>query len=1207
MWLKGKPASGKSVLVGYIVDELEKQKRNYSYYLFKHGEASKSRLSTCLRSIALQMAQKNAQVRDMLCDMRAKDTRVELSDDRTIWRKLFLSGVFRAQFSQHYWIIDALDECVDLPERLSNMLITIDPSLPLRILITSRESAGLETIISAMGPTRCFSTVISPADTLSDIRLLVEKRSNSLIAEAAGPRNGLVAKILQKSNGSFLWTDLVLNELSHAHGTAEARRILDEVPEEMKALYVRCLDNMSRASRGKTLAKAILLWVTCSMRPLTVEELREALKLDLDDDFPNLSDSVSAFCGQLVYVDRFEKVQVVHETAREFLLGPVLDSEFAVEKVNAHTRIVRSCLRYLCSDEMRPPRTRRRDSKAPARGKRGEFASYALEAFSYHLVRSDPSSSSIYQDLHKFLKVNILSWIEAVAHTRSLTAIIRTAKHLGLYSDRWAAEHSPLGPEMKILQYWSTDLVRIAAKFGDALILSPSAIYWLIAPFCPADSAIRQISISASRLSVMGVVDGEWDDRLACIDFHDGQVNTLSYGEEFLAVALQSGTVALYSASSFQKYKQLDHGEPVKFVQFKPNTDLLGTCGLKQIRLWNFREGELLHSFPAPRRPLCITFENDCLTVASTGNALLSWDLLDGTQRPDRPWYELQNNNKVTPIRPPSAISISVEHQMMAVAYRGQPIILWDLGDDEFYGVCGKKLSNGAIGPYWVVDLVFNPNVAIELLAATYQDGDLVLFDPINNQTLKRFRAYCHTLAASPNGHMLAGANASGEMMIYEFETLRLLYRVKTTTCNIKQLAFSMDSLRFLDCRSSQCNVWEPVALLRNTINDYSSIPSVSAPTVESSPSPDVRSRITAMTFSIDEDFAFCGTDDGRVALYDLKTGSELNILYRHKARLSIHIVVWWPEHSVLMSVDASNSIYAWNMKSSNDNLWIPNTELFYCRLDCGRSIVQLFVIQGSNTFILSTREADYLWNLCGEEEKFWSCPTHRAARRWVQHPQSSSHIICVEGAIARIYAAHTWEEVAVVSTDIETKGFPIKRIFSRPGSYQMLIEFSEEDIPHSARHVQLLDTSIFSLDKVADAAVIPDKADAAEETVQLKSAIVRSQLCYNLACQVSHFIGLINNSRLVFLDTHSWISSVDLGDLNLGISYLRHFYIPYDWFSVSREVICAVTNERVGQSRDRDVVLARNGGLVIIRNGFDHLHSLPYVTETTNKNRQSA
>jgi hypothetical protein len=218
---------------------------------------------------------------------------------------------------------------------------------------------------------------------------------------------------------------------------------------------------------------------------------------------------------------------VVHETAREFLLKTQLDSEFAVKKVDAHTSIAGSCLRYLSSDEMRPPRTRNRGSKAPTRGKRSKFALYTSEAFSYHLAHSDPSSRPIFQDLHTFLKLNVLSWIEAVAQTHSLTTLIRTTKHLSRCSDRWAIEHSPLGPEMKVLRCWSTHLVRIAAKLGDALISSASAIYWLIAPFCPVESAISQIPISGSRLSLVGVSNEKWDDRLACIDFHGGQSDYL--------------------------------------------------------------------------------------------------------------------------------------------------------------------------------------------------------------------------------------------------------------------------------------------------------------------------------------------------------------------------------------------------------------------------------------------------------------------------------------------------------------------------------------------------------------------------------------------------------------------------------------------------------------------------------------------------------
>ena len=69
-----------------------------------------------------------------------------------------------------------------------------------------------------------------------------------------------------------------------------------------------------------------------------------------------------ARCGQLVTVDKFSKVQMVHETAREFLLNDDLESEFAINKTNAHTRIARASLTYLTGEEMKPPRTSRRGS-----------------------------------------------------------------------------------------------------------------------------------------------------------------------------------------------------------------------------------------------------------------------------------------------------------------------------------------------------------------------------------------------------------------------------------------------------------------------------------------------------------------------------------------------------------------------------------------------------------------------------------------------------------------------------------------------------------------------------------------------------------------------------------------------------------------------------------------------------------------------------
>jgi WD40 repeat protein len=821
LWVNGNPAAGKSVLAGYIVGQLQKTRSDCSYFFFKHGDKFKSQLSACLRSLAFQMACTNVQVRETLLEMQRDDIKFDNDNERTIWRKLFLSGIFQTKFPRHYWVIDALDECVNFTFLFDLMLSKLDESIPLRILITSRETSELQKHFFSLGAHRSQFERISAADTLPDIKLLVEAKARSLVVRDEEDRAALVEKILGNSKGSFLWTVLVLKELSNSHGEEEINQVLDDVPRGMEPLYQRTLESMSQAARGKGLAKAILTWATCATRPLTTKELDGALKIDVHDNFPKLEESIVALCGQLVTVDKFSKVQMVHQTAREFLLNDNLESEFAINKTKAHTQIARVCLTYLTGAEMKPPRSSRRGATM---GKRAEFSLYACAAFSYHLAKADPLADDILILTDKFLSSNILSWIEVIAQTQNLTPLIRAAKNLRRYLNSCAVERSPLSRELRTIVGWTTDLIRIAAKFADALIASPLAIYSLIPPFCPTESAVYKTVIPGRRLSVVGISNTQWDDRLSCIDFHQGQTSVVCHGDEFFAVGLSTGTVALYHAISCQEYKVLNHGEAVKFLQFKGKADLIASCGMKTIRVWDIRSGEIIHSFQAPQRPIGLIFEKNLLTVASHKNYLASWDLdNDGAQRPDRPWNDSDDYTKAPSRRPPCAISISVSQKMLAIAYSGRPIVLWDLGEDTYYGTCGKKLPGGETSTHLVTALVFNPNPAIGLLAVSYLDGELALLDPFDDQDLESFRAGCHTLAASPDGRLLAGAAGFGTIQIYEFDTLRLVYQVKSSNFHIKQLAFSRDSLHFVDIRGSQCNVWEPAALLRDFVADDSS------------------------------------------------------------------------------------------------------------------------------------------------------------------------------------------------------------------------------------------------------------------------------------------------------------------------------------------------------------------------------------------------
>ncbi|PGH11162.1 hypothetical protein AJ80_07264 [Polytolypa hystricis UAMH7299] len=1188
VWIRSRPAAGKSVLAGYITERLQQTNEGCSYFFFKYGDKSKSRLSACLLSLAFQMACTNTQVRSVLLEIHRADTHLDLSNERIIWRKLFVGGIFSVLTVRHYWVIDGLDECVDYASFLNTMLAKLDTSIPLRILITSRDTVDLAKCFSTIPAARLHSESISIEDTLPDIKRLVEAEAKSLAVDDEDDREALVEKILRKSEGSFLWTVLVLRELSQSYGDAEIKKTLDDVPRDMEPLYHRTLELMSQNSRGRKFAKTVLTWVSCATRPLTIEELHGALNIELEDNIPKLEEGIVALCGQLVTVDKSGRVKMVHATAREFLIDDGLQSEFAINKREAHTQIAKTCLTYLTGDEMKPPRSRRRGSIMVTVHKRAKFSAYACVTFSYHLAKANPLANDVFTLVSKFLKSNVLSWIEHIAYAQNLTLLIRCAKNLRTYLNICAVERSPLGSEMQNIRGWTTDLIRISAKFADPLITSPSAIHALVLPLCPTESEIYKVSTPGRKrkLTVVGNLDVQWDDRLTCINFYQGRPSAVSYGDDFIAVGLNNGTIAIYHGTSCQEYKVLNHGEAVNFLQFKPKSDVLASCGMKSLRVWDIRSGDMIHSFLSPPRPTLLTFDKHILMLASCKNYLACWNLdNNGEELPPRPWF---SSGERTPLRRiPSAISISVDHKMMAVAYSRKPITLWDLDEDVHYGTCGKKLANGETSTFPVTALAFNPNPAIDLLIASYLDGELVLIDPFNDQVLKNHRAHCHSLAVSPDGRLLGATAGFGAIKIYQFNTLKLLYQVKTSNTYINQISFSRDGLRLADIQGSQCNVWEPTTLLHDSVADDSS--ESTSTTLSEAIMPNTGVKISAITLHPQHDVVLCGKDDGSVCLYSIDTGIQVQTLYHHK--FAVRVFNWWSKGDVIISVDESNEIYARKFIKLQGRGWACETIIFRSRVDSGAYMIHSLASEKAGKFVLSSRQSDHLWSFNDSREELRTEASSPGIRKWIQHPQSQDHLICVQGARADIFAWSDWSRASSVALTSTFAGLQLKNIYPcvLHNNRGILLEFSELNGPPATRGLCIVDAALLSLE--ASETELSSEAHTTEITTSISGLdvvpaaaganTIADRYLHALAPHVAHVMIVINGTKLIFLDTRSWVCSVDLQNLNQPlVSYCRHFFVPYDWFSGIRDVISAVTK--------RDIIFSRRDHIVIVKGGLD-------------------
>jgi hypothetical protein len=378
------------------------------------------------------------------------DDQLANADHRSIWRKLFLDGILREKPSRpKYWVVDGLDECRAESE-VVRLLLKASEMYPVRILVTSCNR--FESHKVALGSkTEVVSEEISPNDTKSVIALFLDAHIDQLPSVDEEARQNMVSKILTKSGGCFLWVSLVLQELSLVHTSSENRQVLEDVPSDMDALYSRVLDSMSVAQYVKALAKAILIWTACAARPLTTKELYHALQIDIRDTIDSIEKAIRTSCGQLIYVDAQSRVQIVHQTARDFLLLSDIDSEFAIDRRRGHKRIAMTCLGYLSGNELKP-RRRRKLSVNNVKKEGSDFVNYASNSLFEHMAHVSSTDEDFMFALAKFLSSpNVLSWIEHVSQTLDLKCLNDTGKAFTSFLQRRSEHMSPFRKEVALL------------------------------------------------------------------------------------------------------------------------------------------------------------------------------------------------------------------------------------------------------------------------------------------------------------------------------------------------------------------------------------------------------------------------------------------------------------------------------------------------------------------------------------------------------------------------------------------------------------------------------------------------------------------------------------------------------------------------------------------------------------------------------------
>lgn len=155
----------------------------------------------------------------------------------------------------------------------------------------------------------------------------------------------------------------------------------------------------------------------------------------------------------------------------------------------------------------------------------------------------------------------------------------------------------------------------------------------------------------------------------------------------------------------------------------------------------------------------------------------------------------------------------------------------------------------------------------------------------------------------------LVSGDALGTVRILEFTRLKLLHVLYGHERSILALAFGSYNLRFVDFRDSECNIWEPAALARQTADeDASESDSVDVQELPL-PEPVEVDDIKAIIPNAERDHILCGTANGVLYRASSSTDRRSVDLYTHSRGIAIIKVALDASKIILASADSSSRI----------------------------------------------------------------------------------------------------------------------------------------------------------------------------------------------------------------------------------------------------------------------------------------------------------
>jgi hypothetical protein len=435
LWIKGDPGKGKTMLMIGIIKELIQQiqsqpSQSVAYFLCQATNQRLSNATSILRSLIYMLIRQQPQLILYLREKYDTDPqRFESGNTFYSLSTIFENMIQNSTHAMTFLLVDALDEC---ESGLSDLLKLIAktksmPAAQVKWIVSSRNRDDIEQELEFGGEEIKLSLELNATQISDAVAAYINHKISRL---AALRRNGILfgqvkEQLLRKSDGTFLWVALVVQDMQKCRRSAAMVELLERTPQGLIPLYDRMIQQI-RLFEGadRELCILVLSIVTLGYRPLHLHEL--CLVAGLHKQQYGLDDlkDVVRMCGSFLTI-RDDYVYLVHQSLKDYLGDVrVASTIFPSEPSAIHHKIFRESLQNLSAKLHRNIYNLNLDDPGILVSELATFRPdpdpfldlrYSCTYWLDHLLETISTSADQFNQILNFFKKHLLHWLESLS------------------------------------------------------------------------------------------------------------------------------------------------------------------------------------------------------------------------------------------------------------------------------------------------------------------------------------------------------------------------------------------------------------------------------------------------------------------------------------------------------------------------------------------------------------------------------------------------------------------------------------------------------------------------------------------------------------------------------------------------------------------------------------------------------------------------